>query len=82
MSEGNGQFKIPGLNAQATIPIPQGPFLLIILGQNGSVTVNGAINDRILCLGLLELAKEAIAKHHEAATKKIFVAAPNPNLKL
>jgi hypothetical protein len=82
MSEGNGETKIPGLTAPVTLPMPQGPFLLITLNQSGSVSVNGVVNDRILSLGLLELAKEAIADHHKAAAKRILVAQPNPNLKI
>lgn len=76
---GKGELPvIPGVNAPApTLPMPAGPYLLIQLNQNGGVQVQGVIGDRIMCLGLLELAKEALAKHHEQLQKQILIARPN-----
>ena len=36
--------------------------LLIELGDNGSINVTGPLHDKILCYGLIELAKQTIEK--------------------
>jgi hypothetical protein len=44
--------------------------------MTGQVNVNGPINDRLLCFGLLEMAKEAINAHKVQQEKQIMVARP------
>ena len=39
------------------------PVRLVIELANGNVTVSGPINDRLLCMGMLELAKLSIIEH-------------------
>lgn len=40
--------------------------IVIHLLTDGSVQVNGPINDKVLCFGLLEVAKITIANHKPA----------------
>ncbi len=43
--------------------------LTLVISLNavtGGINVNGPINDRVLCYGILEMAKDAIRKHNEA----------------
>jgi hypothetical protein len=47
----------------------------------GQVNVNGPINDRIFCFGLLEMAKEAINAYSAQQQKQIMVARPFPMVK-
>ena len=44
----------------------------------GQVNVNGPINDKLFCFGLLELAKEAVTKYCTQQAKQIMVARPIP----
>lgn len=73
--EGNGRPPIPMQ--------PVGPELVIRLDpQTGNITVKGPVHDRILCLGLLELAKEAIALSAAKQNKSNILLSPNvPGLK-
>lgn len=38
--------------------------LIITINPDGSVSVNGPINDKVICYGMLEAAKDAIREHH------------------
>lgn len=40
--------------------------LVITMNVNGQVAVNGPVQDRILCLGMLELAKLAVLNYQPA----------------
>lgn len=42
---------------------PKLPELTIRVNPNGSVTVHGPINDKILAYGMLEAARDAIFEH-------------------
>ena len=42
-----------------------GVVLTILVDKNGSLTVTGPINDKILSLGLLEMAKHIVLNHKE-----------------
>lgn len=37
--------------------------LVITVNPNGSISVSGPINDKVLCYGLLESAKDAVKQH-------------------
>lgn len=50
--------------------------LVISLDSGGQINVNGPINDRILCFGLLEMAKDAINAHAKQQQSNILVARP------
>lgn len=39
--------------------------LEIILNDEGQVLVNGPIEDRLLCYGLLGVAKDSLKDHHD-----------------
>lgn len=43
---------------------------------SGAVNVSGPIQDRILCLGMLELAKEAMAAEAKRQASQILIARP------
>lgn len=63
---------------ETPIPQPNIPTIVITFDPaNGSISVNGAIENKLLAFGLLELAKEAITKHHEEAMARI--QAPGPS---
>jgi hypothetical protein len=44
------------------------------------IGVQGPIEDKLFCYGLLEMAKEAIAEHHKQQQGKILVARPAPGM--
>ena len=50
--------------------------LAITLTAEGQVLVNGPIDNKLLALGLLECAKDAVLKHCDAAEKRAIVLAP------
>ena len=52
-------------------PIAQ---LIISLHSNGSITVSGPIENKILCYGLLEVAKDVIRDHVPAAAGGLITA--------
>lgn len=39
--------------------------------QTGAVTLNGPLDNRLLCYGLLEMAKEIVASNKPRATPRI-----------
>lgn len=41
------------------------PRLVIEIKENGTISVTGAINDKILAYGLLESARDAIKQYHD-----------------
>lgn len=43
--------------------------ITITLEQNGNVNMQGPIQDKILCYGLIEAAREAISAWHAAQPK-------------
>lgn len=45
--------------------------LVISMDENGAVSVNGPIENMILCLGLMEVAKESIIEYSKQAAKKV-----------
>ncbi len=48
--------------------------LEIIMSPDGRVGVNGPLDNKVLCLGLLELAKDIVIKYEH---KMIQVASPD-----
>jgi hypothetical protein len=50
--------------------------LSITINENGSVSVNGPIDDKMLCYALLELARDAV-KDFQKPEPKIQPAAPS-----
>lgn len=51
---------------------PQLPVIAITFNPaDGSVSVNGAIENKLLAFGMLELAKEAISEYHKQAMARI-----------
>lgn len=58
-------------------PVVTGIKLVITLDpKTGQVRVDGPINDKILCYGLLEMARECIAEHTKQEQSRILVARP------
>jgi hypothetical protein len=59
---------------------------IMLVEESGQVSVNGPISNRILCYGMLEMAKDAITQFHEKqANSKILQVPPGaalPPLKL
>lgn len=51
----------------------QKPRLIIELEPNGQVVVNGPIQNKLLCYGLLEAAKDAIKEYKPEEEKRIVV---------
>ena len=47
--------------------------LLIKVNPDGTLTIGGPIENKVLCLGILELAKKAIIDHQASA---IAIAPP------
>lgn len=49
--------------------------LVIQLTTDGGIQVHGPVQDKILCYGLLECARDAIKAHHEQPAKSAIVPA-------
>ena len=45
--------------------------ITITLAANGQMAVNGAIDNKLVAFGMLELAKEAINEYHRAAQQRV-----------
>ena len=52
------------------------PTLVITLSPDGQVSVAGQIDNKLFALGLIEVAKDAIIKHHDNAQKSNILAPP------
>ena len=50
--------------------------LVIALTAEGQVLVNGPLDNKLLALGMLECAKDAVLKHCDAAEKRAVILAP------
>jgi len=50
--------------------MPGVPPLVIRLNDDGNVAVEGPIDNKLIALGLLEVAKDAIIKHHDKQTSE------------
>lgn len=50
--------------------------MVIVLLEDGSVQVQGPLENRVLCYGLLSMANEAIFKHGNSGDKNRIVAPP------
>jgi len=57
----------------------KGAELVIRQLPNGQIQVSGPIQDKLLCYGMLECAKDAIRAFEPAAASKIVRAASLPN---
>lgn len=58
-----------GDNGQPQVPMSNGIEISIVFDPNtGRVLVNGPINEKILCLGIMEMAKRAIMDFNPATT--------------
>lgn len=44
--------------------------LIITLEESGQVGINGPINDKVLCYGLLDCAKDAIKEYNDRLAKE------------
>jgi len=53
--------------------------LTITLNANGSVSINGPINDKIFCYGLLEAARKALDDYQGQAQQPLIML---PNLRM
>ena len=45
--------------------------LRIALDETGQIAISGPIENEIVCYYLLEKARQAVANHHDAATKRL-----------
>jgi hypothetical protein len=53
------------------------PFqLLITIDDTGKLDVKGALGNKLVCFGALELAKEAITNLHNAQAQRVQPATP------
>lgn len=50
--------------------------LVITLEDDGRVNINGPLRQKLLCIGLLEMAKETVQDYHkgQAAEQRIEIA--------
>ena len=53
-------------NGGSSIPEPPSirTLIQIQLNTDGAISINGPINDKVLFLGLLEVAKDRVLEHH------------------
>jgi hypothetical protein len=52
--------------------------LIITLNDDGQIGVNAPLQDKVLCYGLLEVARDAIQKYHEQQPKKSAIVTVPP----
>jgi hypothetical protein len=52
--------------------------LVITLDEAGQVSVQGPIEQKIVCYGLLEVARDAIAEHHARLAQRLVQPASGP----
>lgn len=71
MSDGNGHAG----TEQAAPVTPTDIQLVVTLHPNGQVSISGPLDNRIFCLGLLEMAKDVLAKF--AAEKEPRIIRPD-----
>lgn len=62
------------MNAPRTIQIR------LTLGPDGNLSIEGPTQDRLLFLGVLELARDAVNHHHHESQKRVVV--PPADLKV
>jgi hypothetical protein len=55
--------------------------LVITLDESGNVGINGPLENRLLCFGMMEMAKDGINKKHDADQKRIVQVAPGTTLR-
>ncbi len=55
--------------------------LAITMDDAGRINVNGPIENRVLCYGLLEAAKDAIKSHAEQSAQLITTLPPGTHLR-
>ena len=60
-------------------PQPPRAQLLIVLNHDGTIGVSGPIDNKLLSLGMIECAKEAIIEHIRKATS--LISAPPPGFR-
>lgn len=59
----------------ANLKLMANPKITIVFDtETGKVSVDGPINDKLLCFGLLELAKNAINEHARGAASELLLA--------
>ena len=51
--------------------------LTISMDQNGAISVSGPIDNRVLCYGMLETAKNVIHERAQKAEQRILTAPAN-----
>lgn len=55
--------------------------LAITLDEAGAVNINGPLENRLLCYGLMEMAKEALQKHAAESAKQVIAVPPGTQLR-
>ncbi len=50
--------------------------------QQGQISIHGPMQDRILMLGLLEIAKDLVTDWHKKQANSSAIVAPPPGLKV
>ena len=63
---------IPKLQEQA--PVQKGHTIIITLDARGMISLNAPLGDKILCMGMLEMAKEAVRDFKAAAPQQLTIA--------
>jgi len=48
--------------------------LKITLDDTGQISLAGPLDNKLICYGLLELAKEAVQKIHDQAQRRVHLA--------
>lgn len=48
--------------------------LTITLDDTGQISLAGPLDNKLVCYGLLELAKEAVQKIHDQAQRRVHLA--------
>ena len=56
------------------------PQLVITLQPNGHIQVQGPLDNKLACYGMLEMAKEAISAHHRKVAEGPQIVAATPDM--
>jgi hypothetical protein len=70
------------LGAAQILLMDEPPQITVTLNPNGSVSISGPINNKILCYGLLEAGRKALDDYVPQAAPEIVIPYPRSNGRL
>ncbi len=69
----------PEVKAEAATETPAGLKLIIEMGKDGKIAVTGPLDNQLICMGMIEMGKEAIINFHRERAMRQMSAMKAPN---